>query len=131
MAVPALLLGVRPNELISCLIVIEPLLTVRPVDELKLTPDVIPVTGGTVAPLLANVNDLCVVATARGDSLSDLGMAIQAFEDGLTSAKGVALRATQGAIKTTMSVGEIAGRQLALQQGCQPEQQQGHNNGAR
>ena len=131
MAVPALLLGVCPNELIACLIVIERRLAVRPVDKLKLAPDVIPMARGTVATLLDNLNNLGVIAKIRRDPLCNLGMAVQAFENRLPRPKGMALRATKRTIKTAMSVGEIAGRQLPPEQGCQPQQQQGHNNGAR
>jgi hypothetical protein len=94
--------------------VIEPLLAIGPVDQLELSPNMIPMAGGTVSSLLGYLDDTGVVALVGGYTISDLGMAVQALENGLASSKRMTLSAAERAIETPVCIGKIPGRKLPL-----------------
>jgi hypothetical protein len=122
MAVSALLPGVRADEGVPRLVVIEPLLTVRPMHQLKIASNVVPVAGSAIASLLSEVYDRSVIAAVRRDPLADLGVAVNTFENRSAGAKGVALIAAQRALQVPMCVGQTSGRQLAENSGRRSEE---------
>jgi len=113
-AVAALLPTVGSHKLVAGFIVVEVLLALRPMNQLKGPPDVFPVTLRAVSPLLGPVDNRRVVPVLPCDPASDLGVALRTDEDRLSTAKNMALRALQRRIKFPVSVAERSRRKLRV-----------------